>query len=408
MFGGQSKLIVNGPGATYNILLPVVVFNMKHLFAFLVILCLLSVNAWLLLPVTNKRNNGRMTFGTRDPSTFLSVASTTGSTKTIVDRSTLTLLEHINLNVPTQNPAIHFYLDVLGCGLDPRKAANLGSPQKTIWANCGASQFHLPYGETAQVIPGHIGLRFNSLNELKERLDRIKETYASAVTTMDSAGREQIRIVDLYGNTFVCRASQSGQQEEAATTSQLTMRQPIILPHQTNEWGEIATRYGKLDSDCKGIDYVEFQCPAGKAERIALFYESVLDATTSTVQDLEGSSIAIIAVGNVDESGRSEQCLLFRETSDPIPPYDGHHIALYVGESAADFEQAFHNAQLANIVWCNPRFSDQVTSLDGLRKEQQFRFKNIVDMETGETIMELEHEMRSIDHKAWPGGSTIQ
>ena len=186
------------------------------------------------------------------------------------------------------------------------------------------------------------------------------------------------------------------------------MRQPIILPHQTDQWGEIATRYGKVDSDCQGIDYVEFQCPMGQAERIALFYESVLDATTSTVQDQEGSSIAIIAVGNVDEMGRSEQCLLFRESSDPLPPYDGHHIALYVGESVEDFEQAFQNAQLANIVWCNPRFSDQVMSLEGLRKEQQFRFKNIIDMETGELIMELEHEMRSIHHKAWPGKNTTQ
>lgn len=327
------------------------------------------------------------------------VASDTGSSSTIVDRSTLTLLEHVNLNVPSQEHVVPFYFGLLGCGLDPRKAANLAqnSPKRTLWANCGrGSQFHLPYGDPAQRIPGHIGLRFDSLEGLTARLEEFRACYDSAERGEDpSTGRSFIRITDHYGNVFVCRAKQDGGASKE-------FRQPYIRPSETEQWGEFATKYGKMDTEC-WIDYVEFYCPKGAASKIAEFYESVLDATTYSFEIGDGLSIAIIAVGNVDELGRADQSILFRETTEQIPDYDGHHIALYVGESGADFEQAFKNAQLANVVWCNPRFQDQADSLEEARKEQQFRFKDIVDMETGERIMELEHEMRSINHPAWPG-----
>jgi hypothetical protein len=320
----------------------------------------------------------------------------------VMDRSTVTLLEHVNLNAPSHEHILPFYFGLLGCGMDPRKAANLApdAPKKTLWANCGASQFHLPYGDTAQRIPGQVGLRFDesSFERLEGRLEEYTPHYASAESGKDAGtGRKYIRITDHYGNIFVCRP------KDVVDVSNVQLRQPFIRPEDTEEWGQVATDYGRLETDCKGIDYVEFRCPKGTASKIALFYESVLDATTTVVETSEGASIAIVAIGNVDQQGRADQSILFRETTEPIPDYDGHHIALYVGETAADFEQAFKNAKLANVVWCNPRFSDQADSLEEARKEKQFRFKDIVDMETGEFIMELEHEMRSIQHPAWPG-----
>jgi len=323
------------------------------------------------------------------------------STSTIVDRSTLTLLEHINLNIPNHDH-IDLYFKVLGCGMDPRKAQNLkpGAAKKTLWANCGASQFHLPKGEVGQKIPGHIGLRVTSLADLKERLQTGKEHCESFHEGNDSrTGRPHIYIQDHYGNAFICREPHQQTQSKSAS-----LQQPFIKPSDSH-WGSIATEYGREQTECLGIDYVEFSCRPQQAERIAMFYEALLDATTNVVSlDATGQQkAAVIGVGNIDETGKAEQSLLFRETSDPIPEYDGHHIALYVGESAQDFEQAFKNALLANVVWKNPRFSDQVDNLEEARKEQQFRFKEIIDIETGVPIMELEHEMRSINHPSWPG-----
>jgi hypothetical protein len=347
--------------------------------------------------------------------------------RTIVDRSTLVLLEHVNLNVPTQNLILPFYFQVLGCGMDPRKVENINlnpeAPKNTLWANAGATQFHLPHGDVAQCIPGQIGLRYDSLNALKRRIQQYPNAYKSSQVLENG---NCIRLVDHYDNIFYCRTGSSKVPNE--------WKQPILLSRQDTDndgnnavpaWKkEAISLYGRDDDDddatkdCRGIDYIEFKCPMGTAEKIALFYESVFDATTFCMETTTTTTtattetddydkkviVAIIAIGRIDAQGRADQTLLFRETSDPIPKYDGHHIAIYVGTSEADFECAFRNAQLANLLWVNPRFSDKAQTVQqAVQQWKQFRFKNIIDMDTGHTIMELEHEMRCIQHEAWPG-----
>ena len=352
-------------------------------------------------------------------------------TERIIDRSTLILLEHVNLNIPSHYPhSVPFYFDLLGCGLDPRKAGNLqlnNNNKATLWANCGASQFHLPHGITAQRIPGVIGLRFaagNVWNDFVERCRRLNNMIEPQVVVqsveegIDEATTRQpfVRLVDYYGNTFLCRPQQTSSSADTTPTLAIHWKQPIVAPTDTEQWdADLCHQFGRTTTDCVGIDFVEFVCPVGTARKIALFYESVLDATTSVVpissitkqhQPAQPLEAAIIAIGHVRANGRADQSLVFRETADTaqIPSeYDGHHIALYVGENMADFEQAYRNAELAGVVWVNPRFSDDANTLDKARQWQQFRFKNIVDMETGATIFELEHELRSCHHAAWPG-----
>lgn len=352
---------------------------------------ILSTQAWIPPTLPVKRDFCRHSSAPEQETSPL-------SNTMVVDRSTLTLLEHINLNVPDHSRVLPFYFRLLGLGMDPRKAGNLlpSAKKATLWANAGASQFHLPKGE-AQRIPGLIGLRFKSLDGLRERLKDGELVDACGMQACEQ-GPDFVRLTDHYGNRFLCRA---GNQPTADTTWQ----QPYIRPTETKEWNSIAEEYGRDETDCIGIDFVEFACPLGTADQIALFYDSVLDATTSVLETTSGKT-AMIAFGNVDGDGRASQSLLFRETSEEIPIYDGHHVAMYVGESAADFEQAFKNAQLAGVVWVNPRFSDKAEDLEGARHWKQFRFKDIVDIETGKKVFELEHEMRSIEHEAWPGQSS--
>ena len=331
-------------------------------------------------------------------------ASAEQESSNVIDTSTMTLLEHVNLNVPSQEYILPFYYDILGLGMDPRKAANLRyqeTGKKTLWANCGASQFHLPFGDQAQTIPGHIGLQYpdeQSLQALEDRLKANPGAYERYEKSLDArTGKDAIHIVDKYGNRFTCRIGTSRVDG--------SWIQPIIgtTAADVEQWGEdVVKRFGRSCSACAGIAYVEFPCPTGTAEKIALFYDSVFDATTSVVQDTTGP-VAVIAFGRVTAEGLADQALLFRETDEPIPPYDGHHVAMYVGQSSADFEQAFKNAQLADVIWVNPRFSDKADTVEGAKKWNQFRFKDIVDMDTGNTIFELEHEIRSVEHEAWPG-----
>lgn len=322
-----------------------------------------------------------------------------------IDRSTLVLLEHINLNIPNHQYAIPFYVDLLGCGLDPRRAANVAKGEGTVWANCGASQFHLPFGNEPQRIPGHIGLRYNTLIGLKERLAKAQQEedkcFAHAELGQDKqSGKDYIKLVDRYGNIFFCREGPDTNNSHIHTTTQC--RQPI-LSSTDHDFGTLAIQYGKEESDCRGIDYVEFHCPLQTAERIALFYDSVFDATTFVVDNDDGTKIAIVGFGHIDENGRSAQSMLFRESTEPTPLYDGHHVAIYVGDNKDDFELAFKNIEQAGVVWINPRFSDKAGNLNGAKKWKQFRFKDIVDLRTGAKIFQLEHEMRSLEHEAWPG-----
>jgi hypothetical protein len=329
--------------------------------------------------------------------TTVSSASATDvqETSTIIDTCTLTLLEHVNLNVPSHEYVIDFYFGLLGFGVDPRRAQNIIAKNGTVWANCGASQFHLPYGETAQVLPGSVGLRYDSLEPLKERL--ASGNYNSCFESSKELPNGGVEIIDNYGNVFCCR------EKKPLTTHE--WKQPLVGIHDTDEFGTVATKYGCTESECRGIDYVEIKCPLNTAKQIALFYDSVLDATTSVISHGH-DQICMVAIGNVHENGQSSQSLLFRETTEPLPPYDGHHLAIYVGSCKEDFEQAFQNANIAGVVWVNPRFKDDVTTLQGARHWKQFRFKDIVNMETGDVIMELEHEVRSIEHDSWQGDKT--
>ncbi len=348
----------------------------------------------------------------------------------IIDRSTFLLLEHVNLNIPQQEPSLSTYVELLGLGLDPRRAPNVGK-SGTIWTNCGPCQFHLPHGPVGQRIPGHIGLRYDSLENLKQRVsawqqppqqrqqqqeqphEDVQETNILTEMGQDpKTNREYVKVTDAYGNIFYCRVGRR------PLTFQTTLRQPLVTNQDTAEFGElVASKYGVSSvakdsttelpsSDCRGIEYVEFPCPYGTAERIALFYDSVFDATTSVIQEAgKLTQVAVIAFGDIDENGQAEQSLIFREVSPgtALLPYDGHHIALYVGETAQDFEKAFENCKLINLVWVNPRFKDNATDLAGARYWKQFRFKEIVDLNTGEPLLELEHEVRCVEHEAWPG-----
>ena len=83
-------------------------------------------------------------------------------------------LEHLNLTIPDQQPAIAFYIMGLGLTRDPYLVTGLVN----MWVNVGRSQFHLPIKD-AQVMRGHIGLVMPDLAALQKRLDMVKERLSN-------------------------------------------------------------------------------------------------------------------------------------------------------------------------------------------------------------------------------------
>ena len=117
------------------------------------------------------------------------------------------------------------------------------------------------------------------------------------------------------------------------------------------------------------IPYVELTVPKGTAAGIVRFYQEIMGAPAR----LDGGA-AHACVGPHQE-------LIYRETDGPIPDYDGHHVAIYVADFAGPHRKLLER---------------------GLVFEEsdpwQYRFKELVDPDSGKPLFTLEHEVRSLTH----------
>jgi hypothetical protein len=248
------------------------------------------------------------------------------------DVGNIVLMEHVNVQVPDQSVAMMFYIMGMGFTRDPYLNIGLGN----MWANVGEQQFHLPT-RPAQVIQGHIGVVVPDLTALQERLASVEKALAGTKFRW-SAEANHIAVTCPWGNRFRC-----------------------YLPGPA--FGDMAL----------GLPYVEFLVGPGRAASIARFYDQVLNAPSTTESGEQGT------VGRV-KIGRN-QSLVFRETEEPLNPYDGHHIAIYV----ANFSRAYGYLKDRGLI------SEDV-------RNHQYRFKEIIDPENGSTVFMVEHEVRSLHH----------
>ncbi|MBI4561827.1 MAG: hypothetical protein HY724_07250 [Candidatus Rokubacteria bacterium] len=248
------------------------------------------------------------------------------------DVGNIVALEHVNVRVPDQQIATIFYVMGLGLTRDPYLMVGIDN----MWINVGQQQFHLPTG-APQVVRGSVGLVLPDLDALTARLAGVKGRLAGtkfAYTVEDT----RVLVTCPWGNRLRCHPPGPG-------------------------FGDMTL----------GMPYVEFSAPPGHAAGIANFYEAVLEAASTVTQD-GGSSMARARVG-------ARQELIFRETPDAIPPYDGHHIQIYV----ADFSTAHRHLKQYGLI-------TEESS------EHQYRFQEIVDFTTQRPLFTLEHEVRSLLH----------
>ena len=77
--------------------------------------------------------------------------------------------------------------------------------------------------------------------------------------------------------------------------------------------------------------------------------------------------------------GGNQLSFIFRETNDPIPAYDGHHVAIYI----SDFGTPYKKLQDLGLL-----------SMEN--GPYEWRFKEIVDLDTKKVLFEIEHEVRSM------------
>jgi len=248
------------------------------------------------------------------------------------DLGNIVLLEHVNVTIPDQRLATIFYVSGLGLTRDPYLMTGVDN----MWVNVGRSQFHLPSRGT-QVLRGHVGLVLPDLAALERRLQKVAPLLAETRFAWERRDGV-IEATCPWGNRYRCHAP--------------------------------APEFGDTEL---AIAYVQFDVPAGAAAGIARFYREILGAHAA-MDGGPGSLTAVVSTG-------ATQQLRFRETTRPLPEYDGHHLQVYV----VDFSGPHRRLAARGLV-------TEESS------EHQYRFREIVDPANGKLLFVLEHEVRSLTH----------
>lgn len=203
-----------------------------------------------------------------------------------------------------------------------------------MWINVGRSQFHLPTGK-AQRLRGRVGLVIPDRESLLQRLDRMSKPLAGTQFAFVERA-DHVETTCPWGNRILCHGPSP-----------------------------------RFDGVELGMAYVEFDVPTSAAQGVAEFYRRVF-ATMATVDSSNASPAAHVSVGMGQE-------LVFRETEAELAPYDGHHIQVYVANFSGPHRQLLER--------------DLVTEESN---QHQYRFKDIIDPESGKKLFEIEHEVRSM------------
>lgn len=301
------------------------------------------------------------------------------------------ILDHLNIN---HQKGRHdwlkaFYVDFLQCALDPRKIENVHKGTKTIWANIGSNQFHLPEGKPyAQVLDGVVTLVYPDLNDLRERGDKAKlklkgSTFEIKYVQADDAFLE---VRDPWGSKFHlvsgdpsenrdCRGKQPGEESAGFAMRDLTIHTP----------------------------------PNANLAGIGRFYEQVLGATVSkrsygadadrTIQIEVGPRQTLTFKAHPSTTIESHVDMRQENVEKPEGQPDylsnyGPHVSMYV----KDLPTTYQRASSLGLAYVNPRFKRRAYTLEEAIDDCMFRCLDIIDPENLEEgpIIKLEHEVRSV------------
>lgn len=205
-----------------------------------------------------------------------------------------------------------------------------------MWVNAGRSQFHLPQG-TAQVLRGHTALVIAGREALLARLSAVAKRLEGTSFAF-SEHNDHVEATCPWGNRYRC-------------------------------YEPDAVRFGRITL---GIPYVEFDVPVGTAKAIAAFYPEIMGMPAELLNG--DGALARVSVGK-------NQYLQFRETDRAQPDYDGHHVQIYITDFSGPYRRLLERGLVSQE-----------------DNQYQYRFRDIVDLDSGKHLFTVEHEVRSATH----------
>lgn len=248
------------------------------------------------------------------------------------DLGNIVELGHVNNRIPDQRLSTLFYISGLGLTRDPV----LMTSTDNMWVNVGKSQFHLPTGDAVYAPCTRTGLVIEGREALLARLSKVRK--------------------DLDGTKFSFRETNDGVDTTCPWGNRITVHEPD------------RARFGPARL---GMAYVEFDAPRGSAQGIARFYREMIGAHARSGSDERGEHARI-------EAGH-HQALIFRESDAENVVNPTHHVMIFV----CDFSGPHGRLDARGLV------SEE-------SNEAQYRFENIVDLDTGKSLYVIDHEVRSM------------
>eukprot|EP00931_Biecheleriopsis_adriatica_P086672 TRINITY_DN61285_c0_g1_i1.p1 TRINITY_DN61285_c0_g1~~TRINITY_DN61285_c0_g1_i1.p1 ORF type:complete len:337 (+),score=36.39 TRINITY_DN61285_c0_g1_i1:35-1045(+) len=329
--------------------------------------------------------------------------------------SALCLLEHVNLNIIDPRGAEDFFVSLLGAVKNP-----IGSNARQIHFNLGACQFHMPFKlsvarqepvEIAQVWPGEILIwvapeSFASLAKSLVQRSHGGDEHPSVTQSWDNVLRSELRecVVDWHGTPLRLVPSPNGSE---------------VPPMGMHPGGS-----GLLQH----VPLLRHRVAPGAAEGLARWYHLFLGAYAEVrahEQNRDGAptetNVALAScVVHFDTNADWPQKLVFEE--DPSlqipeenrsPPEEaGYHICVYV-KCADIFKELFDRAEGAGALFVNERFEGgpvefaSASDWQQANAAQQYRVRDLRDPQGGALLLQLEHEVRSPEHKCCPLGRIV-
>ena len=192
-----------------------------------------------------------------------------------------------------------------------------------------------------------------------------------------------------WGNTFHLYDISIDDERKDNTES--------VSPHKMVNLHRDGAAYGSDRMAVRGqpgIRAVEIACRKGTVEKIQRFYETCLGCSTAK-QQVESTGDIAVAVS----VGPGVQLLFIENdqvTNNDLQRMNGVHICIYL----SNFQSTYQTLKNQNLIWTNPRFThlDSCDTWEEAFASRTFRFKDVVDVETGEKVLELEHETRPMMH----------
>ena len=276
-------------------------------------------------------------------------------------RPAIVIVDHVNMNHEKGRHDLlkAFYFDLLGFAVDPRKAENLEKGRKTLWANAGITQLHLPEGADLD--------RFDDdrIETAREALEGTKFNFRPSPDGFD--------VSCPWGTAMALKVDAA-----AADPRGVQAGEPSAPLHMTD-----ITLHVNAKADLSGIRRFYTQVMAVPEEDCQLFAGQLLCLKIGPRQTL-----TFVA----KPFGKAKHAEL-GEDEEGRPTNGGVHLSMYVDDLGACYDRA----DALGLAFVNYRFKRRALTKDEALEQCMFRVLDVVDPLAPDDgpIVQVEHEIRS-------------